>query len=70
VLTLRTGDRDHIWSDRVTVSLDGWFDAQQSIVRRIAVALNVHLSAERLASWRRSPMQHCRSTTAGCGDRR
>jgi DNA-binding SARP family transcriptional activator/TolB-like protein len=49
VLTLRTGDRDHIWSDRVTVSLDGWFDAQQSIVRRIAVALNVHLSAERLA---------------------
>ncbi len=37
-----------IWSERFTLDLATWFDAQQHIVRRIATALNVHLSAERL----------------------
>ena len=37
-----------IWSDRLTLSLPGWSDTQQHIVRRIAAVLNVHLSAERL----------------------
>jgi DNA-binding SARP family transcriptional activator/Tfp pilus assembly protein PilF len=50
VLTLREAGRDvYIWSDRYQITLANWFDAQQTIVRRIAMALNVHLSAERLA---------------------
>jgi len=40
---------EYLWSDRHTLTLESWFDAQQQIVRRIAIALNVHLSAERLA---------------------
>jgi DNA-binding SARP family transcriptional activator/TolB-like protein len=50
VLTLREAGRDvYIWSDRHQITLANWFEAQQTIVRRIAIALNVHLSAERLA---------------------
>ena len=41
---------DYLWSERINVSTAQWFDGQQSIVRRLATALNVHLSAERLAS--------------------
>ena len=37
-----------VWSDRYTITLAEWFDIQERIVRRIATALNVHLSAERL----------------------
>ena len=37
-----------IWTDRVQVSLDSWFDLQQKIIRQIAVSLNIHLSKERL----------------------
>jgi DNA-binding SARP family transcriptional activator/tetratricopeptide (TPR) repeat protein len=37
-----------IWSERYTITLPEWFDIQQHIVRRIATALNVHVSAERL----------------------
>ena len=40
----------YIWSERITLSIDNWFVAQQEIVRRISVALNVYLSTERL-SW-------------------
>ena len=28
-----------IWTDRVQVSLDSWFDLQQKIIRQIAVSL-------------------------------
>jgi DNA-binding SARP family transcriptional activator/TolB-like protein len=39
----------YIWSERITLSVDNWFTAQQEIVRRISVALNVYLSTERLS---------------------
>jgi DNA-binding SARP family transcriptional activator/TolB-like protein len=51
ILMLRdAATNDYVWSERLQLSLDGWFDAQQSVVRRLATALNVHISAERLAS--------------------
>jgi tetratricopeptide (TPR) repeat protein len=42
----RTGA--YVWSESFRLSLDNWFEAQQRIIRRIATALNVQLSAERL----------------------
>lgn len=38
-----------VWSERLELKLDGWFDAQQHILRRITVALNMHVSSARLA---------------------
>lgn len=38
----------YIWSDGFELKLENWFDSQRRVVRRIAMALNVHLSAERL----------------------
>lgn len=38
----------YIWSDGFELSLDNWFASQRRVIRRIAMALNVHLSAERL----------------------
>ena len=37
-----------IWSERYSITLPAWFETQQHIVRQIATALNVHVSAERL----------------------
>lgn len=37
-----------IWSERYSVTLPDWYETQQHIVRQIATALNVHVSAERL----------------------
>jgi len=37
-----------VWSESFRLSLNNWFEAQQRIIRRIATALNVQLSAERL----------------------
>jgi DNA-binding SARP family transcriptional activator/TolB-like protein len=37
-----------VWSESFRLSLGNWFEAQQRIIRRIATALNVRLSAERL----------------------
>ncbi len=37
-----------VWSESFRLSLGNWFEAQQRIIRRIAAALNVQLSAERL----------------------
>ncbi|HEY8287699.1 MAG TPA: BTAD domain-containing putative transcriptional regulator, partial [Acetobacteraceae bacterium] len=49
VLTLRELDGGiFVWSDRFELTLDNWFEAQQRIVRRIAMSLNVQLSTERL----------------------
>lgn len=49
VLTLKDARTGHyVWSDRHSINLEEWFAAQQLIVRRIAVALNVNISAERL----------------------
>ena len=38
----------YVWSESFRLNLDNWFEAQQRIIRRIATALNVQLSAERL----------------------
>ncbi len=49
-ITLKdVASRRFIWSERFTLTLDRWFVAQQTLVRRISVALNVYLSAERVA---------------------
>jgi DNA-binding SARP family transcriptional activator/tetratricopeptide (TPR) repeat protein len=37
-----------IWSDGFELKLESWFDSQRRVVRRVAIALNVYLSAERL----------------------
>ncbi len=50
VLTLKDANSGHyVWSARHNINLEEWFAAQQSIVRRIAVALNLNISAERLS---------------------
>ncbi|WP_343897914.1 BTAD domain-containing putative transcriptional regulator [Craurococcus roseus] len=38
-----------VWSERLELSLDGWFEAQQHVLRRIAIALNMQISSARLA---------------------
>lgn len=38
----------YLWSERVAVTPERWFEAQQNIVRRLATALNVHISMSRL----------------------
>ncbi len=49
VLTLRdTQTGIFVWSDRYDITLANWFEAQQAIIRRIAVSLNVHVSVNRL----------------------
>jgi DNA-binding SARP family transcriptional activator len=37
-----------IWSERYSITLAAWFETQERIVRQIAMALNIHISAERL----------------------
>lgn len=37
-----------IWSERYNITLAAWYETQQSIVRQIALSLNIHVSAERL----------------------
>lgn len=49
VLTLSdavTGE--YVWSENVEAALSTWFSVQKLVVRRLAIALNVHLSADRL----------------------
>lgn len=49
VLTLReTNTGVYIWSDTFELSLENWFQAQQRIVQRTALSVNVYLSTERL----------------------
>jgi TolB-like protein len=38
----------YVWSESFRLGLSNWFEAQQRIIRRIAMSLNVQLSAERL----------------------
>src|SRR4030088_856695 len=38
----------YVWSESLRLGLDNWFETQPRIIRRIATALNVQLSAERL----------------------
>ncbi len=49
VLTLRELDsRHYIWSDSFELAPTGWIEARQRIIRRVAMSLNVQISAERL----------------------
>jgi DNA-binding SARP family transcriptional activator/TolB-like protein len=49
VLTLRDGSTgSYLWSESLTLTLENWHQLQQNLVRRIASALNVHVSAERM----------------------
>ncbi len=51
VLTLRESGSDaYLWSERLKLSLSNWFQAQDTIVRRLATALNVNVSFERMAA--------------------
>jgi DNA-binding SARP family transcriptional activator/TolB-like protein len=51
VITLRDcGTNSYLWSERLNVSIDNWFVAQQRIVRHVTTALNVHLSVGRLST--------------------
>ena len=51
VLMLRDAEtNDYLWSERFQISKGKWFEVQQAIVRRLATALNVHVSAGRLAA--------------------
>jgi class 3 adenylate cyclase/DNA-binding SARP family transcriptional activator len=45
----------YIWSDRFELRLANWFDSQRRIVQRIALALQVHVSAERLRRFSEHP---------------
>jgi DNA-binding SARP family transcriptional activator len=38
----------YVWSQNFELTLENWFAVQRQVVRRIAMGLNVHLSAERL----------------------
>jgi len=39
-----------VWSESFELDMQSWFAAQQEIVRRMAIALNIYLSANRVAS--------------------
>jgi TolB-like protein len=45
----------YIWSDGFELTLNNWFDSQRRVVRRVAMALNVYLSAERLHRFSEQP---------------
>jgi DNA-binding SARP family transcriptional activator/TolB-like protein len=62
VLMLReVATNAYLWSERFQISMENWFDAQQSIVRRLATALNVYLSAGRLATSAQRPARDLNS---------
>lgn len=49
VLTLQDGATGaYLWSENLKLTLENWRKSQQAVVRRIATALNVHVSAERM----------------------
>jgi DNA-binding SARP family transcriptional activator len=57
-LTLMLKELDtgfYIWSETFELKLDNWFQSQRRVVQRIAMALNVHLSAERLRRFSERP---------------
>ena len=45
----------YIWSDGFELNLDNWFASQRRVIRRVAMALNVHISAERLRRFSEQP---------------
>ncbi len=56
IITLKESDtQQFVWSENFELSLSNWFHAQRLIVRRVAIALNIHLSAERISRFAGSP---------------
>lgn len=50
-MTLReVGSDIYLWSERLHLTGTHWFGAQELVVRRLSMALNVHLSAERISA--------------------
>ena len=50
IITLKEATtKQYVWSERMMLTFENWLAVQQSIVRRLAVALNVYLSAERVS---------------------
>lgn len=45
----------YIWSDDFELRLENWFEVQRRVVRRVAMALNVYLSVERLQRFSGEP---------------
>ncbi len=57
VLTLHEAKSGRfIWSERFTINADQWFATQQSMIRRVAIALDINMSSERLAKVAGTPM--------------
>ncbi len=44
-----------VWSDGFELKLENWFDSQRRVIQRIAMALNVYLSADRLQRFSERP---------------
>jgi TolB-like protein/predicted nucleic acid-binding protein len=44
-----------IWTESTSLTLDGWYEMQQRIVRRIAVSLNLQISTARLSGLSAEP---------------
>jgi DNA-binding SARP family transcriptional activator len=56
MITLKEPDSGlYVWSQNFELNLENWFAIQRHVVRRIAIALNVHLSAERLRRFSDEP---------------
>ena len=68
LLVLKELETNHfIWSDGFELKLENWFDSQRRVVRRIAMALNVYLSAKRLERFSEEPdvsLEHLRQMVA------
>ncbi len=49
------GNSLYVWSDGFELKLENWFEAQRLVVQKIALALNVNLSADRLRRLSEAP---------------
>ncbi len=56
MITLKELDSGlYVWTQNFEINLENWFVFQRHVVRRIAMGLNVHLSAERLRRFSDQP---------------
>ena len=57
MITLKEIDSGlYVWSQNFELNLESWFAIQRRVVQRIAMALNVHISAERLRRFSDQPV--------------
>lgn len=54
----RHSDGTYLWGQRVSIQLDKWLSAKLHVIRRIAAAMEVQISAERLARTSSLPDQN------------